>query len=141
MIVHSLLQQLSDDGFGTVGEDLQVGILPLDNTTERKPRNGIAVTPRGLPVTRLMVELQAVDLYVRNTNPLTALNKAQELLEYLRDSYSEVCDLPPLAGVTTETFSNVTITPSSSSEYVGVDDNGGTTFVVSGEIQYEKVIN
>ena len=136
MIIHSLLQQLSDDGFGTVGEDLQIGVLPVDGNGDA--RNGIAVTPRGLPVTRLMVEQQAVDLYVRNVDPLTALNKAQELLEYLTDSYSEVCDLPPLEGVTEETFSNVTITPSSSAEYVGVDDNGGTTFVVSGEIQYKK---
>src|SRR5690606_5541614 len=101
----------------------------------------IAVTPRGLPVTRLMVEQQAVDLYVRNTNPMTALNKAQELLEYLKDSYSEVCDLPPLAGVTTESFTNVTIEPDSSVDYVGDDDNGGVTFVNSGLIRYEKVNN
>lgn len=139
MIIHSLLQQLSDDGFGTVGEDLQVGVLPVDGNGD--PRNGIAVTPRGLPVTRVQIEQQAIDLYVRNTNPLTSLNKAQELLEYLRDSYSEVCDLPPLQGATTESFSNVTIEPDSSVDYVGVDDNGGTTFVTSGLVRYEKVIN
>ena len=136
MIIHSLLQQMSDDGFGTVGEDLQIGVLPVDGNGDA--RNGIAVTPRGLPVTRIQIEEQAVDLYVRNTNPLTALNKAQELLEYLKDSFAEVCDLPPLEGVTEETFTNVTITPSSSVELVGSDDNGGTTFVVSGEIQYKK---
>jgi hypothetical protein len=139
MIIHSLLQQLSDDGFGTVGTTLQIGVLPLDGNSD--PRNGIAVTPRGLPVTRLMIEQQAVDLYVRNTNPMTALNKAQELLEYLKDSYSEVCDLPALAGITTETFTNVTIEPESSVDLVGNDDNGGVTFVTSGLIRYEKVIN
>jgi hypothetical protein len=136
MIIHSLLQQLSDDGFGTVGTTLQVGVLPL--TEQGDARDGIAVTPRGLPVDRINVNEQAVDFYVRN-KPLVALNKAQELLEYLQDSFSEVCTLPALDGITTETFSDVTITPSSSVEYVGQDDNGGVTFVVSGEVRYKKV--
>lgn len=137
MIIHSLLQQLSNDGYGTVGTDLQIGVLPVDGSGDA--RNGIAVTPRGLPVTRMLVEQQAVDFYSRHKEPMTAINKAQELLEYLRDSYAEVCDLPPLAGATTESFTNVTIEPDSSVDYVGVDDNGGTTFVVSGIVRYEKV--
>lgn len=136
MIIHSLLQQMSDDGFGTVGEDLQIGVLPVN--TQGDPRDGIAVTPRGLPVNRVMVEQQAIDMYVRDSNYLTALDKAQELLEYLQSSFAEVCDLPPLEGVTTASFNNVTIVPSSSVEYVGIDQNGGTTYVVSGEIMYQK---
>jgi len=136
MIIHSLLQQLKNDGFGIVGTTLQVGVLPLDDKGDAI--NGIAVTPRGLPVNRTIVNKQAVDFYVRNKNPLTALNKAQELLDYLQTSFSDTCDLPALDGITEETFSDVTITPTSSAEFVGVDDNGGTTFVVSGEVQYEN---
>lgn len=136
MIIHSLLQQLEDDGFGTVGNELQVGVIPL--TAQGNVRNGIAVTPRGLPVTRLNVNIQAVDFYVRNSNPMTALNKAQELLEYLQESFAEICNLPSLDGVTTETFSEVVITPSSSVDFVGVDDNNGTTFVVSGEVRFKE---
>lgn len=136
MIIHSLLQQMQDDGFGTVNTDLQMGILPLN--TQGNPRNGIAITARGSTVTRIQVEIQNVDFYVRNTNPLTASQKAQEILEYLKASYSDICDLPALTGYTTDTYRNVTIEPTSSVEFVGVDDNGGHSFVVSGEVRYEK---
>lgn len=136
MIIHSLLQQMEDDGFGTVGTDLQIGVLPV--LANGNPRNGIAITPRGATVTRVQIEIQSVDFYVRNTNPLAASQTAQEILEYLKESFSEVCSLPALTGVTTETFSSVTIEPTSSVEYVGVDDNNGTSFVVSGDVRYIK---
>lgn len=136
MIIHSLLQQMSNDGFGTVNTDLQMGILPLNQ--QGNPRNGIAITARGSEVTRVFSNIQNVDFYVRNTNPITASNKAQEILEYLKDSYSEICDLPALAGYTTDTYRNVTIEPTSSVEFVGVDDNNGHSFVVSGVVRYEK---
>lgn len=136
MVIHSLLQQLSDDGFGTVGTTLQIGVLPVD--ANGNPRTGVALTPRGLPVTRTDTYQQAVDFYVRDTNPLTASNTAQDLLEYLQDSFADICTLPALSGITNETFSNVTITPTSSVEYVGIDDNSGVTFVVSGDVRYTK---
>lgn len=137
MIVHSLLQQMSDDGFGTVSEDLQMGVLPLkpDGTV----RNGIAITARGSAVTRMQIEIQAVDFYVRNTNPLAASQTAQQILEYLQESFSEVCTLPPLEDITTDSYRNVTIIPTSSVEFVGVDENSGHSFVVSGEVRYQKV--
>mgnify|MGYP001612656152 CR=1 FL=1 len=127
---------MQDDGFGTVNEDLQMGVLPLK--PDGKVRDGIAVTLRGSAVTRTQIEIQAVDFYVRNTNPLTASQKAQQILEYLQDSFSELCTLPPLDGVTEESYSNVTIIPTSSVEFVGVDENNGHSFVVSGEVRYIK---
>lgn len=137
MIVHSLLQQMSDDGFGTINQDLQMGVLPLkpDGTV----RNGIAITARGSAVTRMQIEVQAVDFYVRNTNPLEASQEAQTILEYLQESFSEVCTLPPLTGYTEDSYRSVTITPTSSVEFVGVDENSGHSFVVSGEVRYQKV--
>lgn len=137
MIVHSLIQQMSNDGFGTVNEYLQMGVLPLDGNGN--PRNGIAIAPRGAPINRIRIEVQAIDYYVRNTNPLTASAEAQRIIEYLKASYSDVCDLPPLEGYTTDSYRNVTIVPTSSVEFVGVDDNGGHSFVVSGEVRYIKV--
>lgn len=136
MIIHSLLQQMSDDGFGTVGQDLQMGVLPLNS--DGNAINGIAVTARGSEVTRLMAHVQNVDFYVRNTNPLTASQEAQNILEYLKQSYSDICNLPPLEGYTEQSFKNVTIEPTSSVEFVGVDDNAGHSFVVSGVIRYEN---
>lgn len=136
MIIHSLLQQMQNDGFGTVNDDLQLGVLPLDEQGD--PRNGIAVTVRGGPVNRLKIAIQPVDFYVRDTNPFTAIDKAQGILNYLQESFSEICTLPPLSGITEESFTNVTITPVTSVESVGDDDNGGHTFVVSGEIRYNN---
>lgn len=130
---------MSDDGFGTVNQDLQMGVIPLN--TQREPRNGIAVISRGSAVTRTQIEIQAVDFYVRNTNPLKASQTAQEILEYLKESFADICELPPLTGYTTDSYRNVTIIPTSSVEFVGVDDNGGHSFVVSGEVRYEKVNN
>lgn len=127
---------MSDDGFGTVNQDLQIGVLPLK--PDGNPRNGIAITARGAEVTNRRVGIQNVDFYVRNTNPITASQEAEEILEYLKTSYSEICDLPALTGYTTDTYSHVTITPTSSVEFVGVDDNGGHSFVVSGEIRFKK---
>lgn len=139
MIIHSLLQQLQDDGFGTVGQDLQMGVLPVNGQGD--PINGIAVTARGSDETMRGTHFQNVDFYVRNSNPLVAANAAQEILDYLKTSYTDICTLPPLDGVTTESFTNVTIEPTSSPEYVGVDDNNGTSYVVSGVIRYKKLIN
>lgn len=136
MIVHSLLQQMADDGFGTVNQDLQIGVLPLNQQGD--PRNGIALTARGAEVSRIQTEIQNIDFYVRDKNPLIASNKAQQILDYLKTSYSDICDLPPLDGYTTESYSNVTIEPTSSVEFAGVDDNGGHTFVVSGVVRYQK---
>lgn len=127
---------MQNDGFGTVNQDLQMGVIPLDKQGD--PRDGIAVTARGSDVTRLDVSIQNVDFYVRNTNPLVASQTAQDILEYLKTSYGDICDLPALNGYTTETFSNVTITPTSSVEFVGVDENNGHSFVVSGEIRYKS---
>src|SRR5690606_28856156 len=112
MIVLSVLQQLSDDGYGTVNQDLQVGTLPL--TPDGKARNGIAVTARGVPVTRLNVNIQGLDFYIRNSNPLTAITAAQDLQEYLKEAFGAICDLPACPPYTTATYSNVMITPVSS---------------------------
>jgi len=127
---------MSIDGFGTVNQDLQMGVLPID--TKGDPRNGIAIIARGNPINRTQIEVQNVDFYVRNTNPLAASNLAERIVEYLQESYSEICDLPALTGYTTDTYSNVTIEPTASPEFVGVDENGGHSFVVSGVIRFKK---
>ena len=136
MIAHSLMAQMQIDGFGTVNEDIQLSTLPLK--PDGNPRNGIAIALRGEAVTRVQIEIQAIDFYLRNTNPLTATQTAQEILEYLQESYADICTLPALSPYTTETYSNVTITPTSSVEFAGVDDNNGHVYVVSGEIRYIK---
>lgn len=135
MVIHSLLQQMQIDGFGTIGTTLQVGTLAVDSNG--RARNGVAVALRGTAVDRIQIEIQAVDFYVRNSNSLSAIQTAQEILEYLQESFSEICNLPAMPPLT-YTYSNVTIIPTASVEFVGVDDNNGYNYVVSGEIRYKK---
>lgn len=135
MVIHSLLQQMQIDGFGTIGTTLQVGTLAVD--ANGKARNGVAVALRGSAVDRIQIEIQPVDFYVRDSKSLTAIQTAQEILEYLQESFSEICDLPAMPPLT-DTYSNVTIIPTASVEFVGVDDNNGYNYVVSGEIRYKK---
>ena len=135
MVIHSLLQQMQNSGFGTIGDTLQVGTLAVD--TNGRAKNGVAVALRGSAVNRTQIEIQAIDFYVRNSNPLTAIQKAQQILEYLQESFSEICNLPAMPPLT-DTYSNVTIVPTDSVSFVGQDENGGHVYLVSGELRYQK---
>ena len=126
---------MQDDGLGTIGTSLQVGTLAVDANS--KPRNGIAVALRGSAVNRTQIEIQAIDFYCFASNPLAVIEKAQSILEWLRESFSEVCNLPAMPPLT-DTYSNVVIVPTSSAEYVGVTDNGFHSYLVSAEIRYTK---
>ena len=135
MVIHSLLQQMQIDGFGTIGDTLQVGTLAVD--TNGRAKNGVAVALRGSAVNRTQIEIQAIDFYVRNVSPLASIQKAQQILEYLQEAFSEICNLPAMPPLT-DSYSNVTIVPTSSVEFVGQDDNGGHNYVVSAEVRYIK---
>ena len=135
MVIHSLLQQMQTDGFGTIGDTLQVGTLAVD--TNGRAKNGIAVALRGSAVNRTQIEIQAIDFYCFSSNPLTVIEQAQSILEWLRESFSEVCNLPAMPPLT-DTYSNVVIAPTSSAEYVGVTENGFHSYLVSAEIRYTK---
>ena len=135
MILHSILQDLQDKGFGTIGQDLQVGVLAID--ANGKPRNGISLALRGAPINRIQTNIQSIDFYVRHSNSLTALQKAQELVDYLQESFSDVCDLPAMPPLT-DSYSNVIITPTSGIEDVGRDDGGGYNYVLSGSVTFTE---
>lgn len=135
MITLSLLKQMQTDGIGTIDTDMWHLEIPLD--TNGVPRNGLWVLPRGAPVSRFNVNIQPIDIYFRNTNKYTSMKKAKQVLDYLKDSYSEICELPDYPPIFTETYSNVTIEPTSGIEYVGEDVNGKLVFVISGEIRYK----
>ena len=135
MILHSILQDLQDKGFGTIGQDLQVGVLAVD--ANGKARNGISLALRGAPINRIQTNIQSIDFYIRHSNSLTALQKAQELVDYLQESFSEVCDLPAMPPLT-DSYSNVIITPTSGIEEVGIDDGGGYNYVIGGSVIYTQ---
>lgn len=134
MITLSLLKQMQTDGIGTIDSDMWHLEIPLD--TNGVPRNGLWVLPRGAPVSRFNVNIQPIDIYFRNTNKNTSMKKAKKVLDYLQEAYSDVCELPAYLPIFTDTYTNVTIEPTSGLEYVGEDGNGKLVFVISGEIRY-----
>ena len=136
MITLSLLKQMQTDGVGTLDSDLWHLEIPINGTGT--PVNGLWILPRGTTVSRYNVNIQAVDIYVRNNNKNTALKKANQVLQYLKDSYSDICELPSYPPIFNTTYSNVTIEPTSGVDFLGVDENRKFIFVVSGEIRFQE---
>ena len=136
MITLSLLRQMELDNLGTIDSDLWHLEVPLGS--DGKPKNGLWIIPRGAPVSRFNVNIQAVDIYFRNTNKNTSLKKAKQVLDYLQESFEDICDLPSYPPLFTNTYSNVTITPVAGIEYTGTDENGKLVFSISGEIRYKE---
>lgn len=136
MITLSLLKQMQTDGIGTIDTDMFH--LEIDIDGQGTARNGLWILPRGGGVSRFSVNIQPVDIYVRHTDKNIAYKKAKEVLDYLKDSFSEICTLPNYPPIFTKTYSNVRIEPTSSVEFLAKDENRKHIFVVSGEIRYEE---
>jgi len=136
MVTLSLLQQMQDDGLGTIDTNLFFQEIALDS--QGKARDGVWLVSRGAPVSRLNINVQQFDLYVRYPNKVTAFTKAEALLEYLKDAYINICDLPACPPYTTQTYKDVRIVPLSGIETVGQDENEKLVLVISGQIQFNK---
>lgn len=136
MITLHILKLLSNEGFGTIDTDLFWEEVALNSNGT--PKEGVWIVPRGAPLTRFNAEYQAFDIYSRYTNKITGSKKLEDILEYLQDAYGEVCELPQVPPHSLSTYSNVRITPTSSVENVGTDDNNKIVRVISGEVTYER---
>lgn len=136
MISISILKALEEAGFGTIDVDLFLENAPLNSSG--KPKNGLWIVTRGSGISRLNTEIQSFDIYSRYANKLTGHQKLDSVLEWLRESYSDVCDLPAVPPHTTQAYNNVRIFPSSSVENVGVDENGLVVRVISFDCYFNK---
>lgn len=136
MIALHILKLLEDEGFGTIDTDLFFEEAPLDSTG--KPKQGVWIVERGTDVNRFNYQTQNFDIYSRYTNKITGYKKLEAILEYLQEAYGEVCELPTVPPYSTTLYTNVRITPQSSVENAGVDENGKVVRVVSGTVQYSK---
>ena len=134
MILLSLLQQFEDVGLGTIDVDLFYEDAPLDSNGNAK--DGMWIVSRGPQVSHTNTNVQAFDIYSRHKNKLTGAANLYQVLDYLQEAYSGVCTLPSSPPYTTDTYSNVIITPTSGVESVGVDENGKVVRVISGEIRF-----
>lgn len=136
MILLSLLKKFETDNIGTIDMDLFYEEAALNSRGE--PKQGIWITSRGAPISRLNINIQAFDVYFRFKNKITASQKAFMVLDKLQEYYQLTCDLEAVPPYTTQAYKNVTIQPTTSIESVGADDQDNIILVVSGEIRYTK---
>lgn len=133
MISLHIAKLLEDEGFGTLDSDIFWEDMPLDS--DGNPKEGIWVVPRGLEVSRFNSSPQAIDIYSRYSNKLTGSQKLQDILEFLREAYDTVCELPTVPPYSTTEYVNVQIVPTSSIENVGSDEQDKVVRVVSAEVK------
>lgn len=136
MISLHIAKLLADEGFGTLDTDIFWEEAPLDQ--QGNPREGVWVVTRGAAVDRLTNGYQAFDIYARYANKLTTHQKLEDILEYLKEAFSEVCDLPLVPPYSMERYIDCSIQPTSSVDNVGTDENEKIVKVISGEIRYKK---
>lgn len=136
MISLHIAKQLADQGFGTLDQDIFWEENPLDESGE--PKDGVWVLSRGSAVDRFHVKTQAFDIYSRYTDKIQGSKKLEDILLYLQEAFGEVCELPEVPPYSNISYSNVRITPSSSVENVGTDENGKIVRLISGSVQYNR---
>lgn len=125
----SLLKYLSDNGFGTIDQDLFWEKLGLG-------KNGIYITDVGDAQERGARKSTTYELYSRGDSDLDGYTKLQAVAEFLQKSY-DVCDLPAVAPYTDEGFTNASILPPSTISSMGEDGNGRIIYSITGRVYYD----
>lgn len=138
MITLHLLQLLSDEGFGTIDENLFFEKLP-GKGSGNELATGISIYSRGFPVVRGNRLGQNFDLYSRGTDDLTGADVLEQILTFLLDSYGTTCTLPAVPGYSQTEYQNVILMPTSNVENVGQDETDRVIFRLAGQIKYKKL--
>jgi len=129
MITLSFLKLLEDNNFGLIDTDLFFQKLTLD-------KKGIYIADIGDGLTRGQRRTQSFELYARGKNDTDGYKQLSDILDFLRDSYSGVCELPPVPPISTKEYTNVTILPTSTITNVGLDANNRIIYSITGQIIY-----
>lgn len=128
VITLSLLQWLSDNGFGTIDQDLFWEKLGLGKV-------GLYISDVGEAQDRAMRKSTVYEIYSRGKSDLDGYERLQKVAELIRASYG-VCTLPKATGYTDEGFTNVTLEPPSSISSVGEDGNGRVIYSITGRVYW-----
>ena len=134
MVTLHILQLLEDEGFGTIDTDLFWEDIPVDSNGD--PKNGVWIVPRGAPVSIYNTTIQPFDIFSRYSNKVTGSKKLEDILEYLKTAFTEVCELPIVPPYSLTNYYDVTITPESGIENVGSDEQDKVVRVISGKVKY-----
>ena len=128
MITLSFLKLLENEGFGTIDTDLFFQKLTLD-------KKGLYIADIADPMTRGVRKSQSFELYARGDSDVSGYKMLADVLQFMQDSYADVCDLPSVPPISDVSYDNVTILPSSSITNVGLN-NGRIIYSIQGQIIY-----
>jgi hypothetical protein len=126
---------LEQEGFGILDTDIFWEDMPVDNSG--KPKDGIWVVTRASSDDRF-TNTQQIDIYTRYKNKLTGAQVLESILTRIKEAYGDVCTLPSVEPYSYNQYYDVIMTPVSSIDNVGTDEQGKVVRSISMEIKYKK---
>lgn len=132
MITLHILKLLEDNGFGTIDVDLFWEKLALD-------KKGLYIFTRGSTLARGTRTVQAFDIYARGYNDVDGYQTLETVLEFLKEAYGTVCDLPEVPPISSNVYYNVALEPTGNVTNVEYDPNNRVIYMISGQVTYNKV--
>lgn len=129
MITLSFLKLLEDGGFGVIDSNLFFQKLTLD-------KKGLYIADIGDPVSRGTRRSQSFELLARGASDVDGYKLLNDVMDFIKQSYSTVCELPPVPPITLDGYTNVTILLTSTITNVGLDANNRIIYSIQGQIIY-----
>lgn len=129
MITLSFLKLLEDNSFGVIDTDLFFQKITLDKT-------GIYISDIGDPVPRGTRDIQSYELFARGENDIDGYKKLTLIRKFLKDSYSSICELPPVPKYDVDGYRNIILSKPSTITSLGLDANGRIIYSIQGSIIY-----
>lgn len=131
MITLSLAKHLEDGGFGQIDVDIFYQKLTLD-------KKGIYIADIGESVGRHNRDSQGYEILSRGTNDVSGYQILQDIRKYLINNYQNICELPAVPPITTESYTNVHLTKPSSITNVGLDAQNRVIYSITGSILFKE---
>ena len=131
MITLSFAKLLEDEGFGTIDVDIMYQKLTLD-------KKGIYIADVGESVGRHSRDSQGYEILSRGASDVDGYKRLQEIRKYLISNYQDICELPAVPPISTESYTNVHLTKPSSITNVGLDAQNRVIYSITGSILYKE---
>lgn len=131
MITLSFAKLLENEGFGTIDVDIMYQKLTLD-------RKGIYISDLGDSVGRHSRDSQGYEILSRGTTDVSGYQILQDIRKYLINNYQDICELPAVPPITTESYTNVHLTKPSSITNVGLDAQNRVIYSITGSILFKE---
>lgn len=133
MITMHILQFLSDNGFGTIDQNLWFENMPLDKY------GLLIVSTGGIKARGRRTETRSFDIYCRDQlSNVEAMEKLENVIQLLAASYGSTCTLPSVPGYSDRTYSRVVFDDISDIQNLGENQNGRVLYRIGANITFNK---